>query len=228
MPLPSKVRPDQQYGQLTVLSDPFTIEGRRRVQVRCSCGTVKEVFPHALQQGGTVSCGCKRIAAAKKGKHGKFGTRVYRIWTGMLDRCRNPNNKDRHNYLDRGITVCPSWYDFETFYADMGEPPAGMTLDREDNSKGYSRSNCRWRTLKEQARNRRGNIVFTYAGETKTLAEWVEKSTLSYRLVWQRVANAGWSFEAALGLPVVEDKPETFWKPLTERINNDDKPSSVE
>jgi hypothetical protein len=73
----------------------------------------------------------------------------------MLQRCRNPNNRDYRNYGARGIAVCERWLSFENFYADMGDPPPGMSIDRVNNDLGYSAKNCRWATTSEQNRNRR-------------------------------------------------------------------------
>lgn len=52
------------------------------------------------------------------------------------------------------VKVCARWAKFANFLADMGERPPGMTLDRKDNAKGYTPSNCRWATPKQQAWNR--------------------------------------------------------------------------
>jgi hypothetical protein len=67
----------------------------------------------------------------------------------MRQRCA-PEGK----YRPLGITVCKRWDSFLNFLEDMGERPEGMTLDRIDNSKGYSPENCRWVTKQVQNANR--------------------------------------------------------------------------
>lgn len=82
-------------------------------------------------------------------RHGMTGTRVHNIWRDMIKRCRH------HPLYNGRVRVCERWMVFENFYADMGDPPPGLSIDRKNNDGDYEPGNCRWATQKEQARNRR-------------------------------------------------------------------------
>jgi hypothetical protein len=90
---------------------------------------------------------------------------TYISWLSMQRRCNYPGDAYYGDYGGRGISVCERWGNFESFLKDMGERPAGHTLDRIDVDKAYSPENCRWATPKDQARNRRSNhMLDTPAG----------------------------------------------------------------
>jgi hypothetical protein len=81
---------------------------------------------------------------------------AYRSWQKMRNRCLNPNTIQYKWYGGCGISICERWESFENFLNDMGERPAGTSLDRFPNPAGnYEPSNCRWATPKQQANNRR-------------------------------------------------------------------------
>lgn len=183
-------------------------KGVTKWQCLCDCGTRKDILLGSLRDGHTHSCGClqKEEAAARQFKHGhspnKTCSRTYRIWSGMMTRCNNPEDHAYARYGGRGINVCKRWHKFENFLADMGEVPPAMTLERRDNDKGYERANCCWATYTQQARNRSNSVHITVEGVTRCVAEWSRLLGSSYSIVHQRIA-AGWDEVEACTTPVM-------------------------
>jgi hypothetical protein len=132
--------------------------------------------------------------------HGMTRTKIYRVWKGMHQRCRNPRNKDYKDYGARGVTVCERWYSFEVFMLDMGPRPEGYTIDRVNGAGNYEPSNCRWATYKTQMNNRRGNRVFSYNGETLTMTEWADRLGVHCSAIKERLER-GWPLALALTAP---------------------------
>ena len=127
------------------------------------------------------------MAFAKKWRN-PSATKTYLAWRGMRHRCINPKSAAWANYGGRGITVCETWKDsYDAFFADMGECPEGLSLDRIDVNKGYSPENCRWAGWDVQANNKRDNVHLTHNGETMTASQWakhlgIKRDTLFRRL----------------------------------------------
>ena len=125
---------------------------------KCTCGEDIWVNANSLLTGNTTSCGCSRKGNTCHLIHGyaRHSSRnsTYQAWAGMRTRCRNRNGNRPHRYVKRGITVCDRCKNFEAFLEDMGDRPAGMTLERKNNNLGYSPENCCWETQTKQQRNR--------------------------------------------------------------------------
>lgn len=155
--------------------------GAIRWSCQCDCGGLLTVFAHSLRSGDTQSCGClqKESVVARSVRHGKFGTKVYSAWNGMRFRCQNPRAQNWARYGGRGIAVCERWQTFENFYADMGDPPPGTSLDRIDVDGNYEPGNVRWATATVQQRNLRRSVLVEFNGQSKTLPDWAEEIGIS-------------------------------------------------
>lgn len=114
---------------------------------KCDCGSVRDYNYASLTQGKSTTCG----VGCSLRKHPLRGTPTEKSWRKMLARC-NGNGYEEY-YSD--VEVCERWNpraggSFENFVEDMGERPEGMTLNRVNGAKVYSKDTCEWATYSEQ------------------------------------------------------------------------------
>lgn len=132
-------------------------------------------------------------------KHGLTGTKVWKAWQSMRQRCIQPTHPAYSMYGGRGIKICKRWELFSNFLSDMGFPPTSKhTLERINNSQGYSKPNCVWALFKVQCRNRRSNIFYTLNGRTQCLAAWAEEYNKPYSLLYSRIQQGKRTLKQAL------------------------------
>jgi hypothetical protein len=128
----------------------------------CTCGNSILRFTAQLTRlgkKGSTQMGCNSCAMRDRtsGKNGNCiggKTRLYKIWLGMLDRCRRKTSKSWKWYGAKGVSVCEQWKWFPAFkewalshhYAD------DLTIDRKDAAGNYDPLNCEWVTSSENSR----------------------------------------------------------------------------
>jgi hypothetical protein len=188
----------QRFGKLTAITFSHRKGAHYYWQFECDCGN--KVVARTDDVGkATFSCGCYQ--KEKVTTHKETKTRLYRTWRGIINRCRNQNEKDYKDYGKRGITVCEEWQtSFESFrdWANANGYADSLTIDRIDNNKGYSPDNCRWATRKEQSNNTRRNRLITLNGETLTATQWNERLGYPRDLILNRISLLGWTDVMAL------------------------------
>lgn len=125
-------------------------------------------------------------------------------YKNMVARCMNPRIPNYRNYGARGICVSRRWLGpkgFGRFIQDMGPRPSDRhSLERKDNDRGYSPSNCVWATRAEQNRNNRRAVLLTHDAQTKNLIDWAKETGVSQDTISRRIKR-GWTVEDALTTP---------------------------
>jgi hypothetical protein len=171
------------------------------------CGRERVVTQTSLRNGRVKSCGCEN--ARRHTKHGAFrglygsaraknGSKEYKIFQGIAQRCSNERSRDYPRYGGAGIKC--EFNSFKEFNASLGPcPPEKSSVDRIDPNGNYAPGNVRWADASEQANNRRNNVVIACFGRCQTLSQWAREvgitpRALSIRLEKHRV-------EVALTLP---------------------------
>lgn len=216
-PLPLK------YKRLTVIKNTLrsaTRSERKRwfVDVRCDCGIRKTINAEDFLYKKIKSCGClhkersteviQKVNKQYKYNgqypgiiHGDSGTRFHVIWKGMNQRCYNKKSAKYPRYGGRGISI--EWPDYNSFKKNMyksylssinksGE--SNTTINRTDNNGNYSKENCNWVSLKEQANNTSKNKLITYNKRTLSVTQWsrelgIPRSTINSRIHTQKLTD---------------------------------------
>src|SRR5579859_3358601 len=97
----------KQFGRLVVHELASSGNRERKWRCECICGRIVEVPTKSLHSGNTRSCGCmgrERAAQQMREMHTTHGCShlpEFRIWTGILTRCTNPNDRGFENYGGR-------------------------------------------------------------------------------------------------------------------------------
>ena len=116
--------------------------------------------------------------------HGMTGSKTYRIWQAMLNRCRNKNVINYQHYGGRGIIVCDRWQNsFEHFVEDLGECPDEYSIERVDCNGNYEPDNCVWIHRSAQQANARSAVWY----EGQRVRDLMSQYGLKETTVWSRI-----------------------------------------
>lgn len=181
------------FGRWEVISD---VRQGRKVLCKCECGSEQHVAIYSLKNGDSSSCGCYRREftqqVGKKKTHGLTGTRIYAMWRGMISRCYSDSCENSKYYKGKGITVCDEWKsDKQSFFdwAILNGYSDDLTIDRIDNSKGYSPDNCRFSDIVTQNNNKTNNVrIHGKTFKEYAAATGINEKTLRFR-AWKEKQN---------------------------------------
>lgn len=107
--------------------------------------------------------------------------RLAKIYSDMIDRCYNQNDRGYRFYGEKGIQVCEEWkYDSKIFedWAILNGYTDEMTIDRVDPTKDYSPENCRWIPGLDNSKYKSTTRLLTVDGETHTGRDWSKELSL--------------------------------------------------
>lgn len=198
--------PGLRYGWLRAISFSHRKNRDDFWLFECDCGSRKVMRERGPRQGKVKSCGCyQKFVMARNAKHGMYGTKLYYVHKSMMGRCYDRNHQSFKDYGGRGITVCKAWrHDKAAFFkwALSNGYKEGLQIERRDNMKGYSPSNCTWVTGLMNSNNKRNNRYLTWRGRTLTYSQWSRIVGLSKNMIRGRILK-GWSVVDTLTRPPI-------------------------
>lgn len=186
------------FGRWTVIEQAPKNPNNKTIYWKCSCecGKFGIVASGKLRNGKSKSCGClaREITGNRFRKHGGIGTRLYRVWDGIKERCNNSNHSDWKSYGGKGIKLCEEWLNFSNFESwaiangyNKEAEYMKCTIDRIDYNANYCPSNCRFVDMLTQNRNKPARIDNKSGTKgvywSKTVRKWTCTIGVNYKRI---------------------------------------------
>ena len=126
-----------------------------------SCGEEFKTATKDANSGRVSKCRKCAFKGINK-KHGDSNLKINQRYRTMKSRTENKKDKKYKDYGGRGITLCKEWSDnylvFKEWAINNGYTDK-LTIERVDNNKGYSPSNCIFADMATQSMNKRVSII---------------------------------------------------------------------
>ena len=174
------IRPEDRigeiYGSLKIIGiERDGINNNKIYVCECvECGRVsKYTFAHLKQNHGCKHIGRGDVYVNRKIVWGN--KRIKSIYSGMKNRCYNKNYEDYPIYGGKGVKIYKGWLvdplSFENWALNNGYED-GLSIDRIDSNGNYCPENCRWITLKDNAKYKSTTGLIDVDGEIHTGHDW--------------------------------------------------------
>jgi hypothetical protein len=183
----------KKFNSLFVLRRAMPFEAPNRNEAYwvclCDCGQITIDTGSHVRHDYKKTCSCRNKFAGDGGREIRLlYANEYNIWQSIWFRCTNRHGRAYKNYGGRGITVHLRWRSFKNFLCDMGPRPSkNHSIERRNNSLGYSKDNCYWATRKEQSRNTRRTRMITYQGKTMCINDWAKHTGIARKVIARRL-----------------------------------------
>lgn len=148
---------------IAFISGRRTAKGRHLMEMKCKCDCGNETILTVQRFfRGTLSCGCLKREVNREfpRKYTKTIPAIRSMYSCMIGRCYNPENKGYSNYGGRGVRVCKEWKNsyqlFLNWVIENGYKK-GLQLDKDKLGDGklYSPKTCCFLTRQENRKYQR-------------------------------------------------------------------------
>lgn len=160
---------------------------------------------HQLYEAKCLRCGKIRVLRITELKHILndrcyhfnivfSNRRIGKIFSRMLLRCYDKNDRDYRFWGAKGITICDEWLNDRKKFEDWALANGyadNLTIDRIDSSKPYSPDNCRWITASENCKWKSTTNVITVNGITDSGRGWSSRLGCSVNRVNRMICEKG-------------------------------------